>query len=122
MFALLVTPLLQAAELTPQEMRGKRIYAEGESVAGTPLTALVARGSSPLPASIVPCGGCHGADGRGRPEGGVVPPDITWSSLTGSYGHEHDFGRSHQAFDDASFARAVVKGLDPAGNEHIHAA
>ncbi len=117
MFALLVAALLQAAELTPQELRGKRIYAEGESAAGTPLTALIAKGSTPLPASIVPCGGCHGADGRGRPEGGVVPPDITWSSLTGSYGHDHDYGRSHQAFDDESFARAVVVGLDPADNE-----
>jgi ABC-type branched-subunit amino acid transport system substrate-binding protein len=115
--ALLVAPLVKAAELTPQELRGKRIYAEGESVAGTPLTALFAKGSTPIPASIVPCGSCHGADGRGRPEGGVVPPDITWSALTNSYGHEHDYGRSHPAFDDTSFERAVLFGLDPAGNE-----
>lgn len=106
-----------AAELTEHALRGKRIYLEGESASGKPISALIARGGAPLPASIVPCGSCHGSDGRGRPEGGVLPPDITWSSLSAAYGHDHEYGRSHPAFDDASLARTITEGIDPAGNE-----
>lgn len=106
-----------AAELTPAEARGKLIYQQGETESGRPVTVLLGRGAGELPASIVPCGGCHGADGLGRPEGGVVPPDVTWSALTSVYGHDHEYGRSHPAFDDASFARSLIEGIDPGGNE-----
>jgi len=102
--------------LSAQELRGKRIYVEGEAESGVPITAVVARGATPIPASILPCAGCHGEDGKGRPEGGVVPPDITWQTLSAAYGHEHDYGRRHPAFDENSLARAVILGNDPAGN------
>jgi len=101
---------------TEQELRGRRIYVEGEAESGVPITAIVSRGGTPVPASILPCVGCHGEDGKGRPEGGVVPPDITWQSLGAPYGHEHDYGRKHPAFDESSVARAVILGIDPAGN------
>lgn len=107
---------LHAAELTEQEARGRKIYDEGESESGAPITAQVARGAVPVAASFLPCSGCHGADGRGRPEGGVRPSDITWSTLTATLGHEHDYGRSHAAFDEPAVARAVMAGEDPAGN------
>ena len=45
----------------------------------------------------------------------MTPPDITWSSLTKPYGHRQDDGRRHPPFDAASFARAVVEGVDPDG-------
>jgi hypothetical protein len=63
----------------------------------------------------VACGNCHGADGQGRPEGGVLPLAIGWEELTKPYGHAHA-SRRHGAFDERSFARAVNEGLDPAGN------
>jgi len=106
-----------ATELNDQELRGRAIYHEGESVSGAPITVLVSRGSTPISASLLPCSGCHGKDGKGRPEGGVKPSDITWKTLTAAYGHDHDYGRSHPAFDEATFIRAVVAGRDPAGNE-----
>ena len=115
--ALAVAGQVGAAELTPAEARGKLIYQQGETESGRPVTVLFGRGAGELPASIVPCGGCHGADGLGRPEGGVVPPDITWPALTSVYGHDHEYGRSHRAFDEASFGRSLVEGIDPAGNE-----
>jgi len=102
--------------LTAQEERGKRIYVNGEAESGAPITAVVSRGATPIPASILPCVGCHGEDGKGRPEGGVVPADITWQTLAAPYGHDHDYGRKHPAFDDLSLARAVILGVDPAGN------
>ena len=105
-----------SAELSEQALRGKRIYVGGESESGTPINAIVSRGGTAISASILPCVGCHGDDGRGRPEGGVVPSDITWNKLTASYGHEHAYGRSHPPFDERSVAAAIIAGVDPASN------
>jgi len=116
MLMLVVAVPAQGTELSEQEQRGKRIYVDGESASGAPITALIAKSTSPIPASIVTCAGCHGEDGRGRPEGGVVPSDITWRTLTSSYGHDHSYSRSHPAFDDASLAKAITAGVDSAGN------
>ncbi len=104
------------AALTPQETAGKQIYMQGTSPRGSEVTAYVGSEGVRLPASAVPCAGCHGYDGIGRPEGGVIPADIRWSHLTKAYGHIHEDGRRHGAFDAAGIARAVTTGLDPAGN------
>src|SRR5690349_5524175 len=71
----------RARELTRAERDGKRIYFEGTSGDGGAITALVAGGTA-VPAAAVACATCHGEDGLGRAEGGVVPPAITWSALT----------------------------------------
>jgi len=105
-----------AASLSPQEQRGKQIYVQGSSPAGATITAMVGEAAVALPATTIPCASCHGPDGRGRPEGGVIPSDITWRNLTKSYGHRHEFGRHHPAFDAASLAVAITRGIDPAGN------
>jgi len=101
--------------LTPQQRAGKQIYFEGTSATGRELRAFVSADTA-VPASAVSCASCHGEDGLGRPEGGVVPPAITWSELTKRYGHSHAGGRKHPAFDARSAARAVTDGVDPAGN------
>jgi len=70
--------------LTELEKRGKLVYTSGESASGRPITAVVSRGATPIPASILPCSGCHGDDGAGRPEGGVVPRTsvgLRWSPV-----------------------------------------
>ncbi|HMB73904.1 MAG TPA: ABC transporter substrate-binding protein [Gammaproteobacteria bacterium] len=105
------------AEMSEQALRGKRLFLSGESVSGLPITATVSSGGAPLPASVLPCSGCHGGDGQGRPEGGVVPPSITWQSLTAANGHEHTYGRRHPAFDARTVAAAITQGIDPAGNQ-----
>jgi ABC-type branched-subunit amino acid transport system substrate-binding protein len=46
----------------------------------------------------------------------VIPADIRWSQLAKPYGHVHENGRSHPAFDDAGVAWLLTEGLDPAGN------
>jgi len=94
---------------------GRRLYLEGVTPSGEPLRALVGFGQTPLSGQAVACGNCHGADGQGRPEGGVLPLAIGWEELTKPYGHAHA-SRRHGAFDERSFARAVNEGLDPAGN------
>ncbi|MEJ6654819.1 MAG: ABC transporter substrate-binding protein [Pseudomonas sp.] len=114
--ALVLAPgLAVALELSPEEVSGKRIFAEGISGSGNAIYARVGAAGTSLPAALLPCGSCHGADGRGRPEGGVRPPDITWQRLSVPYGQRIN-GRSYPAYDDAALARAVIEGIDPAGN------
>lgn len=119
---LLVPALLQgAAELTPQEQRGRQIYLEGTSPSGGEIVAVLGDAQIEVPAASVPCAGCHGRDGRGRPEGGVSPSDLRWESLTRPYGVTHPSGRSHPPYDERLLKRAVTLGLDPAGNK-LHVA
>ncbi|MFI8479520.1 ABC transporter substrate-binding protein [Pseudomonas sp. NPDC078700] len=105
-----------ALELTPEEAAGKQLFTQGISATGADITALVGASSAAVPATVVPCANCHGADGRGRPEGGVRPPDITWRRLSVPYGQLASNGRSHPAYTDAGIARAVSEGVDPGGN------
>ena len=104
------------AELTDAEQRGKKIYFEGISPAGGEILAVVGDEGALLPASAMPCSSCHGSDGLGRPEGGVIPLDIRWSELVKTYGHVHHNGRRHPAFVDESAALSIVAGVDPANN------
>jgi ABC-type branched-subunit amino acid transport system substrate-binding protein len=105
-----------AIELNAAERAGKQIFLDGRSATGSSIAARVGGAGTAIPGSVVPCANCHGADGRGRREGGVRPPDITWRRLATPYGQRLDSGREHPAYDAASFARAVTLGIDPAGN------
>jgi len=70
--SLLLLPLLLAA--APPEERGRAIYLEGTGE----ITAVIGgEGGTEVPASALPCAGCHGRDGRGNAEGGVKPSDLT---------------------------------------------
>ncbi len=105
-----------ATELNDAQQRGKKIYFEGVSPRGTEITAVVGDEAAMLPGSAMPCSGCHGSDGLGRPEGGIIPLDIRWSELVKTYGHVHHDGRRHPPFDDDSFIRSMIAGVDPANN------
>jgi ABC-type branched-subunit amino acid transport system substrate-binding protein len=98
------------------EERGKEIYLSGTSPSGGEITASLGADATGLPGAALTCAGCHGQDGRGKREGGIEPPDITWQSLTKSYGHRHADGREHPAYTARSVGRAIVMGTDPAGN------
>ena len=101
---------VQAAPLTPAEKRGRHIYQHGESPAGRPITALA--GGTEMGAGIFACATCHGADGRGVPEGGVEPSDLRWETLQKVI----MTGRKRPRYDDARLARAIREGVDSAGN------
>jgi len=105
-----------ALALTEAEQRGKQIYLEGTSERGSPINAVVGVEQTLIPAAAIPCANCHGYDGLGRPEGGVVPTDVRWSQLSKTYGHVHDDGRRHPAFDEENLARSIIAGVDPANN------
>jgi ABC-type branched-subunit amino acid transport system substrate-binding protein len=105
-----------AGDFTPAEQRGKQLYVEGVGPDGTSPMATIGQGSVTLSATKVPCASCHGPDGLGRPEAGVIPSNITWANLTKPYGLRHDNGRSHPPYTPDAFVRAVTTGIDPAGN------
>lgn len=105
-----------AESLTESEARGKQFYLTGIPASGKPVKAMVGPESTALPGNEVPCLGCHGEDGKGRPEGGIVPPDITFEHLTLPYGHDHHNGRKHAAFSAETIIKAVTGGIDPSGN------
>lgn len=114
---LLLAPAVSAADLSPQEERGKQIYVAGTSPREEPIAALVGHDSTRLPGFAATCASCHGPDGRGRPEAGVIPADVTWDYLFKPYGHSHPMGRSHPAFTVESLRDSIRHGRDPAGNE-----
>ena len=102
--------------LSEQEKRGKQIYLLGTSSSGKEITAYLGDGATELPATAMACVNCHGFDGRGRPEGGVIPSDIRWELLTKSYGVAHASGRKHPPYTDRALVLSLTKGFDPAGN------
>ena len=114
---LLTQQVRAAPTLTPEQAAGRALYEEGESAFGDAFSGRLGIARQQVPGMAVRCGNCHGADGQGRPEGGIRPVNITWSELTKAYGHEHDTGRRHGPFDEAALKRAITEGVDPAGNQ-----
>jgi ABC-type branched-subunit amino acid transport system substrate-binding protein/cytochrome c553 len=105
-----------AAQQTPAEKLGRQIYVRGSGSAKESITAFMGDESMNIPATALPCASCHGEDGAGRSEGGVVPSDIRWETLSKAYGVTHESGRSHPAYTESSLKRAITEGVDPAGN------
>ena len=82
--------------VTPNaEDRGRAMYQHGPR-------AEVTVGDTTMSVPMA-CGGCHGSDGRGRTEGGVTAPDITWDAL------------SRRGYDARRLVRAITFGLDSGG-------
>jgi ABC-type branched-subunit amino acid transport system substrate-binding protein len=108
------------------QARGKRIYLYGASERKTPITATLGEDANPLPGAAFPCANCHGRNGQGKPEGGIVPSDIRWTTLTKAYELVAKSGRKHGPYTERSLKRAITFGLDPsehplsAGMPHFH--
>ena len=98
----------------PQDA-GKLIYSKGESPSQSTLEAIL--GDTTVPATLMPCSNCHGADGKGRTEGGVIPSDITWNALIRPREADTALGRRRPAYDAALLRKVMREGVDPAGNE-----
>ena len=100
--------------LTDSERRGKEIYLRGTSPSGNAITGWM--GELSVPASNLNCSGCHGMRGEGKTESGITAGNLTWPNLIKPYGHTHPTGRQHGPFNESSFIRAVVNGVDSNGN------
>lgn len=99
------------------ERRGRQIYFQGTSQSGKPVLAYLGDDALEVPASTLPCANCHGANGQGKPEGGVSPSNITQEALTKPYGVTHATGRKHPAYTSRGLELAISRGLDPGGNK-----
>lgn len=109
-------PALHAGGLTPSEERGKQIYVKGKSPRGNSIEAYIGNEQVKVPATVATCGSCHGSDGLGRPEAGVIPSNIRWSQLAKSYGNTSPTGRKYPPYNEESLKECIADGLDPAGN------
>jgi len=103
--------------LTPQQRRGKQIYLQGTSPSGKEILAYIGDSSLEVPGSAMACANCHGFDGLGKPEGGVIPSNLTWEVLTKPYGLTHADGRKHPPYTERGLETAIKRGTDPAGNK-----
>ncbi|QTD50852.1 c-type cytochrome [Sulfidibacter corallicola] len=106
------TAVAATSGLGEAALRGQAIYEKGVSLAGGTITAVFGSPPVAIDAAAMPCVGCHGGDGRGRSEGGVVPSDITWAALTRPYHVTTEKGRRRPPYDEALVKRAVTAGLD----------
>lgn len=100
---------------TPQEERGRQIYEHGTSSSGAPIMASLG-GDTQMSGSIVPCANCHGLDGKGNPESGIYPSNITWDVLTRPYKVTNADGRTRPAYSERLLRRAFTMGIDSGGN------
>jgi ABC-type branched-subunit amino acid transport system substrate-binding protein len=113
----LLGPARLAAQLSPLQTRGKQIYSEGASRSKTPIEASLGGGTSLIPGRLMPCASCHGAEGQGRPEGGITPSNITWDILSRPLTSSDRLARRRPAYDSTSLRRAISQGVDPGGSE-----
>lgn len=65
----------------------------------------------------MPCINCHGLDGKGIREGGILPSDITWKNLTKPYSITLQNNRKRGPYSEKSFIRAITQGQDSAHND-----
>jgi ABC-type branched-subunit amino acid transport system substrate-binding protein/cytochrome c553 len=101
--------------LNPSEERGKQIYFTGLSPSGEEIIAHFGEKKQELPGEAATCGSCHGYDGTGRPESGLIPTNITWKYLIKSYGHIHASGVEHGPFSEESIKKYLKSGVYPGG-------
>jgi ABC-type branched-subunit amino acid transport system substrate-binding protein len=107
---------VDAASLTESEQRGRQIYLHGTSSSGRAITAVIGQGeTTELAASALPCGSCHGPEGKGIPEGTIEPADIRWQTLTNILVTP---ARRRLRYDDALLTRALRTGRD-AGDQPL---
>ncbi len=98
---------------------GKRIYLEGRASDDPAEEIKIGIGGDnavEVPAWTLPCGTCHGADGRGGiAVQNVAPPDIRWEALMADLPSSAT-GRTRPAYTDHDALRkAITEGVDAGG-------
>ncbi|MBI5100763.1 MAG: ABC transporter substrate-binding protein [Nitrospirae bacterium] len=115
-FLAAISPVtVSAAAGSPLENEGRKIYFFGASPSGPAITGYFGRGLIEIQGQGAACAGCHGYDGKGRPESGIEPTNITWKYLMKSGGHIHPDGTVHPAFTKESLRSYLRDGIYPGG-------
>ena len=95
---------------------GERIYYTGVSATTGPIPRT--GGPTWVYRTGVGCVACHGVHGRGGVPimmGTAVPEDIQYNVLTGKAPEPGGEKMDHPPYTDATLKRAVIEGVDPAG-------
>ena len=95
--------------------RGEQIYLYGTGTNGVAIETLAGEGSVKVPAAVLRCVNCHGADGRGKPEGGIYPSNIRWTELSKPYAITTGSGRERPPYNESLVIRAITMGIDSGG-------
>ncbi|PHS03600.1 MAG: hypothetical protein COA88_15535 [Kordia sp.] len=103
------------SKLTDRQKAGKKVYTKGIGTTNIKITANMSGVN--VPATIMTCVNCHNAKGTGNPEGGITPSNITWESLTKSYGGKRQDGKNRPAYTEKTLRKVITTGIDPAGNQ-----
>jgi cytochrome c oxidase subunit II len=102
--------------VTGFESNGERIYFTGTSETGPAITSEMP-GMHRMPTGRMACADCHGTDGRGGTVRMMMSsfeaPDIRYNTLIEE---EHDGEHGHPPYTDEDIKRAIIEGLDPAGD------
>jgi len=107
---------LYAQELSSLEKVGQHIYRTGKRLDGSQIPTFLGDSTSTIPSSLFACTNCHGPDGKGVPEGGVKPSNITWHGLTKPYGAISGTHRDRPPYNEKQIFTAIRKGTDPLGS------
>jgi hypothetical protein len=118
-----------SSDLEVDRRLGERMYREGILPSGRPMTGLV-REDLPVQGTAFACAGCHLRGGLGSVEGSVVTPPTNAERLFRPRYRYHPalLGEERKslpdqirdelrrpAYTDASLARVITEGIDPAG-------
>jgi Periplasmic binding protein len=103
---------LATSNPSEEEAAGRALFLTGRTNQSEPY-AIIGAADVKVRATAIPCASCHGRDGHGKAERGIVPPNITWPALSAPYGEP---GRHRPPYSDATVVRAVTMGLDAGGN------
>lgn len=106
------------AELSETEHRGRQIYLQGTSATGAEVVALIGAARTELPGAALPCGGCHGKNGQGQPQGDLAPANLSWQTLSAPLSDGPN-GRQRPAYTEPLLRRAITRGLD-SGDQQLH--
>ena len=102
------------ADLLPEAARqGRRLYRVGALRGDGELAARVS-GQVEISGAMASCARCHGADGAGGREAGLVAPPLRWDALTTSR-PAVDGMPARPAYDERTLLDAVRRGHDPTG-------
>ncbi|MGC6500664.1 MAG: hypothetical protein ACON4C_10755 [Henriciella sp.] len=104
------------AEAQSPEDRGRATYFGDRGSALDDATAQIASTTASLPANVFPCSNCHGEFGTGKPERGILPPNLSRTALTRPYDVIGQRGRRRGPYTLESFGRVLREGIDPSGN------